>query len=142
MAIGGSAKVRTSSARLLKLVPAVLCITAGCAPREYVGVPLDSFAIAPEVRMLARAASRGDKRAQLSLGERFEAGDGVPRDLGRAARLYAEAAIDEPGTQWVYSPRVGSGDVGRMIGLRGGLSSRGLPEARERLERLTSRIGP
>jgi hypothetical protein len=47
---------------------------------------------AEAVRLYALAADLGYAPAQLSLGARFEAGDGVARDGRRAEVLYARAA--------------------------------------------------
>ncbi|KAJ1449079.1 hypothetical protein M885DRAFT_536981 [Pelagophyceae sp. CCMP2097] len=47
---------------------------------------------AEAVRLYALAADLGYAPAQLSLGARFEAGDGVARDVDRAEALYARAA--------------------------------------------------
>lgn len=88
------------------------------------------------MQALARSARKGDKQAQLALGERYERGDGVARDLALAARLYIDAASHVPGTQWIYGPPVNGRTAGTMIGVDGGVTVRGLPAARERLERL------
>jgi hypothetical protein len=88
---------------------------------------------------LARMAQSGDKNAQLELGIRFEEGIGVPVDLGKARRLYGEAATATGGTIWVYSPPVGNGTSGRVIPLDRGPRQAGLLEAARRLEALAAR---
>jgi len=68
--------------------------------RSYADMPLSQ---------LASEAQRGSKQAQLELGIRFEEGRGVALDMGKARKLYAQAASDSGGTIWVYSPPVGNG---------------------------------
>lgn len=83
-----------------------------------------------EVKVLARAAQVGDKLAQLELGKRFEAGRGVPKDLDRAAKLYAAAASPHDGAsiRTFYSR---SGGVSTTV-LNGGGAGGGLPYAAAR----------
>jgi len=71
-----------------------------------------------EVKVLARTAQVGDKLAQLELGKRFEAGRGVPKDLDRAAKLYAASAWPHDGASTTV--------------LKGGGASGGLPYAAAR----------
>lgn len=52
---------------------------------------------------------RGSKQTQLELEIRFEDAKGVDRDLGMARKLYAKAASDSGGPNWVYSPPVSNG---------------------------------
>tara|TARA_R110002124_G_scaffold68699_5_gene185550 strand:+ start:1378 stop:2067 length:690 start_codon:yes stop_codon:yes gene_type:complete len=93
--------------------------------RSYADMPLTA---------LASEAQRGSKEAQLELGIRFEEGKGVERDLGKARKLYAQAASDSGGTIWVYSPAVGNGTKGRTIPVNTGPKRSGLVEAKLRLE--------
>jgi hypothetical protein len=119
------------------------CALGACAAgSSYMGIPLDStVASGPDaaLRNLAARAQAGDKHAQLELGIAFEEGRGVPRDLGKAERLYRMAAADSGGQQWVYSPPVRRGDSGRVIPLDRGPIQAGLGEAKRRLAALTAR---
>src|SRR5690349_18970327 len=98
--------------------PSVLAVGACSSGSSYMSIPLaDPAWAAPgtEVRELAQRAQAGDKQAQLDLGIAFEEGRGVPRDLGKARRLYRLAAADSGGRTWVYSPPVRTGERGRVI---------------------------
>lgn len=81
------------------------------------------------------AAARGDKAAQLLLGEAYEAGTGVIVDLRRAAQLYAAAATPTTGVTFVYSPGVGKAR-GQVIPVRSGMPTPGLREAKYRWGRM------
>lgn len=53
-----------------------------------------------ELETLETKAQSGDKKAQASLGDRYYAGDGVPKDLVKALAWYARAAASgHPGAQ-------------------------------------------
>lgn len=97
-----------------RLAIAATALLAGCAARtNYMGV---AFATAPApVAATARAAAGGDRTAQYELALRYETGNGVPRDLPRAKRLYRLAGSDSGGTMFVYSPPVGKQKTGTMI---------------------------
>lgn len=113
------------------------CSLGACAAgSSYMGIPLDrQVASGPDaaLRNLATRAQAGDKHAQLELGIAFEEGRGVPRDLGKAERLYRQAATDSGGTMWVYSPPAGPGTSGRVIPVDRGPVRQGLAEAERRL---------
>jgi TPR repeat protein len=81
-------------------------------------------------------SSQGDKLAQLELGQRFEEGIHVARSAKQAARLYRAAAAATSGTTYVYSPPVGGERSGRVLPVRLGPATPGLPEAQFRLARL------
>ena len=109
--------------------------SGGCIHRPACPVagPYDSAA----VETLECAAAGDDKVAALELGRRYEEGRGVPRDLRRAKRYYARAAATAPSQMYVYSPPVGDERYGRVISVDApGIPTQGLPEARERLDRL------
>lgn len=123
------------SARWAALPGAALL--GGCATMDsYAGIPLSPGAAPPEVQALAERARGGDKQAQLEFGIALEEGRGVPVDLGRARKLYAQAAADSGGTIWVYVPAVGNGTKGRVMPINQGPKRPGLAEARERLKKL------
>ncbi|HEY6815612.1 MAG TPA: hypothetical protein VI168_08750 [Croceibacterium sp.] len=89
------------------------------------------------VEQLACASAGDDKRAALELGRRYEEGRGVPRDVRRARRYYRQAAASRPGEFYIYSPAVAEERYGRVIRVDNPMGAApGLPEARERLERL------
>lgn len=115
------------------LLTALSCLAIGCSPAiRYVGVDLRPGRAPAELQALAYRAQGGDKRAQLALGTMFEEGRSVRRDLGRAARLYGNAA--EGRAVLVYSPPVGKDAYGTV--LRVGDDGSGLPEAKRKLARL------
>lgn len=93
----------------------------------------------PAVQALAQRAQAGDKQAQLDLGIRFEEGDGVPQDWGRAVKLYRQAASDSGGTMWVYMPSPGNGAKGLVQPVDRGPQQAGLDEAKFRLSALDQR---
>ena len=107
---------------------------AGCAHSSDCAAIGNYAAASPPA--LECAAASDDKFAQLALGIRYETGDGVPRDLRRAERLYARAARDEPRSRYVYSAPVGNERYGRLIPISDGTAAPGLAEAQERLRRL------
>lgn len=121
------------SAALLAAIlgPAAL---AGCTHHPECGAVADYASARPAA--LECAAASGDKFAQLELGVRYETGDGVPRDLRRAERLYARAARTETRSRAVYSAPVGDERHGRIIPVSAAATEPGLPEAQERLRRL------
>jgi hypothetical protein len=114
---------------------AICAVATACASSNYMGISLAPGAAPTDVQRLAAGAQAGDKHAQLELGERFEAGQGVPADRSRAIRLYRMAASDSGGTLWVYSPSPGGGAPARVIAIDRGLEKSGLPEARDRFLR-------
>lgn len=135
-----SEKLRSFGSFLARsLVSVTICAVAtACATSNYMGVSLAPGAAPAEVQRLAARAQSGDKYAQLELGERFEMGQGVAADRGRAIRLYRMAAGDSGGTKWVYSPPVGSEAHGRVIPVDRRPRATGLAEARRRLALLNA----
>ncbi|WP_162806791.1 SEL1-like repeat protein [Sphingosinicella terrae] len=105
---------------------------------SFAGISFASGAADSELQGLAMRAQAGDKHAQLELGIRYEQGRGVPVNLARAEHLYRLAASDSSGSGLVYLPPVGTAR-GQVVPVRTGQSSRGLDEARERLDRIIAR---
>jgi hypothetical protein len=128
--------LRTASGALA-LAALAACATGG--GERYQGIPLAGSAADPELSVLARRASDGDKHAQLALGIRFETGDGVPVDLRRAERLYALAADTSGETRDMYIPPVRPGSTGRVIPHWQRPPRAGLPAAQARLDALRRR---
>lgn len=118
------------------LLGAVLLGAPACASTTYMGISLIPGEAAPEVQTLAQRVRAGDKQAQLDLGIRFEEGNGVPKDTGRAIKLYEQAASDSGGAMWVYSPSPGNGAPARMIPVGRGARQAGLEEAKIRLSKI------
>ena len=87
-----------------------------------------------KLRTLKRQAALGGKQAQLELGSRYERGDGVPRDLSRAARLFAAAGTNTSGSRMMFVPQR-NGSVSAVPAAEG-LAIPALPAAREQLLRL------
>lgn len=88
------------------------------------------------VRHLHCLADQGAQDAQLQLARRYETGDGVAPDPGRAARLYRRAATTIPPATAVYSPPVRLGGSGQVMLLRNPNARPGLAEAKYRLGRM------
>lgn len=125
--------------RLGMAAAALLALLACAAPRSYEGVSFAPDAAPAEIQALARAAAAGNKQAQLDLGIRYEEGNGVPRDLKRAERLYRRAASDTGGTTYVYTPPVGKHGKGMVLPMNKGPVMPGLEEAKRRLIDLQGR---
>jgi len=107
-----------------------------CASGEYVGIPLRSGTASAELQALAQRARAGDKEAQFLLGERFEEGRGLPRNIGRARKLYAAAARDTSGTILVYAPATGSSTTGQLMPITQGAPQPGLEIAKRKVAAL------
>jgi hypothetical protein len=131
-ASSGVAGVRTAARTALASLLA-LALGACAAPSSYLGVAFAPGAADPQVQTLARQARSGDKQAQLALGIRYEAGDGVPTDPKRARKLYRAAAATTGGTIYVYVPATRKGGKGYVSPVNMGPRVAGLAEARERL---------
>jgi hypothetical protein len=110
------------------------CISLGLAPCNGTAQSVSS------ISDLTCWAGKGDKQAQLSLGEIYELGIGVPVDLKRARGLYAAAASAKPSTTYVYSPPVGSETYGRVIPVTTGVATPGLKDAQMALVRVTEKL--
>lgn len=119
--------------------PALLLLSACTAPSSWMGIALDPGYGGSEINLLAARARQGDKLAQLDLGKRFEAGDGLTADEKRARQLYRLAATDSGGTIFVYSPPVGKHGKGQVIPVNLGPRVAGLAEAKDRLRALKAR---
>lgn len=113
--------------------------TAACAVDRYAGIDLDATSVPEDVRALAKRARSGDNDAQFQLGQRYEAGCGVPVDRERAIGLYRRAAADRGGTHMRFYP-ARNGSV-TAVPVNDGALVRGLPEARARLAALESQPG-
>ncbi len=109
-------------------------MTAAAALSGLMGcvTPGDGSIGQSQIEVLARRAARGDKVAQLELGERLETGEGTAADPPRAARLYRQASSFTSGTTFIYLPGV-KGKPGMVLPLRRGPDQPGLPEAQYRL---------
>lgn len=95
----------------LMLAPALQgCATQSSAALFDVGTGADA-----DLRALSKRAAAGDKRAQYEMGVRFEEGEGLPWDLGRAERIYRLAA-SPVGASQIYFPSASgkSGQVKRI----------------------------
>jgi len=66
------------------------------------GISLAHGRLSPEAQALVLRAMRGEKKAQLELGARFEEGRGAPLDPDRAAQFYSLAAANGGGLQLMY----------------------------------------
>lgn len=108
-----------------------LGIALGACGGRYMG--LDAERLDPSTAAWAQRAQGGDKQAQYELGLRFARGDGVPRDCGKARKLFRQAAAQSGGTIWVYSPPVAKGGPGRVIPIDSGPMCPGLPAAQDAL---------
>ncbi|MCK0530674.1 SEL1-like repeat protein [Sphingobium agri] len=93
-----------------------------------------------DLQGLAKRAQSGEKQAQLDLGVRFEEGQGVVRDLERAAKLYSAAGSSGGGSRMVYVPVSGKRARAMTMPLSSGMRAGGLPEAGKRLEMLTAKM--
>lgn len=113
-----------------------LLLLPACTSHSYMGIPLAAGQVDPELQQLANRAQAGDKQAQLELGIRFEEGRGLPVDIGRAQRLYQQAASDSGGTVWVYVPPTVKGQRARVMPVASGPEVSGLAQAKARLEAL------
>ena len=120
--------------RFLALTPIVLALSA-CTSNQYMGISLNPGAVTQELQELARRARAGDKQAQLTLGIRYEMGQGLSIDLKRARTLYMMAAGNSSKTVWIYSPSPGGGAPARVLQIdRSPIA--GLEEAKRRLRGL------
>jgi TPR repeat protein/uncharacterized RDD family membrane protein YckC len=71
----------------------VLCVIAGLVEASLVAlIVIWLIAIARQVPDLQKAANQGNAAAQNQLGLRYETGQGVPKDFGKAADLYQKSA--------------------------------------------------
>lgn len=132
---------RANKLRLLLLMGAGCAgfLVTACVGRDaYHSVDLRPGAAPFDIQALAAKARTGDKSAQLELGQRFETGDGVARNLVLAEKLYRSAASDDDGRTQVYLPPVSRSDAGRVITLDFGVKTPGLRQAKERLAALRS----
>lgn len=109
----------------------LLWLAVGACSGRYMG--LDASSLDRETALLAQRAQLGDKQAQFELGQRFAAGEGVPKDCKKAIELTRRAATATGGTLWVYSPPVTKGGRGQVIPVDQGPIQPGLIAARSSL---------
>lgn len=109
----------------------LLSLAVGACSGRYMG--LDASALDRETALLAQRAQLGDKQAQFELGQRFAAGEGVPKDCDKAIELTRRAASATGGTLWIYSPPVTKGGRGQVIPVDQGPVQPGLAAAAEAL---------
>lgn len=106
-------------------------------PKSCRGLP--SFSKATHLSGIAELQCRADlgiQNDQLALAKRYEAGEGVPRDIKRAIVLYELASTSMPATTPIYSPPVKLGGSGQMLFLNNSIAGPGSAEAQYRLGRL------
>ena len=109
----------------------LLSLAVGACSGRYMG--LDASSLDRETALLAQRAQLGDKHAQFELGQRFAAGEGVPKDCDKAIELTRRAASATGGTLWIYSPPVTKGGRGQVIPVDRGPVQPGLAAAAEAL---------
>jgi len=114
-------------------------LIGGCAARDYAGISLLPGAAPADLQALAMRARAGDNQAQLELGERYERGDGVVRNLARAGKLYFAAALDSAGTRMMFLP--GRGGAISTTPVHSGALVPGLPAAKYAMKRIYRRRG-
>jgi hypothetical protein len=124
----------------MKALALLLCLSlCGCMSLGF--VPCNgTVQSVSNISDLTCWAGKGDKQAQLNLGEIYELGIGVPVNLKRARGLYAAAASATPNTTYVYSPPVGSETYGRVIPMNMGIATAGLDDAKIALARVTAKL--
>lgn len=129
-------RARTDVRALMAAGSALLL--AGCVvkpPASCVSIEPAIVGARLSVAQLQCAADRGDQRAALELGRAYEDGEGVSRDLARAAELYRMAAQPRAGSTQVYAPPVRLGGTGTILTLPAD-GTRGEAEAQYRLAML------
>lgn len=105
---------------------ASLLLLVGCASFPDYGCPITD-------PMLRQVAGGCDDASLVTLGRKYEEGDGVAQDYRQAASLYRAAASAQRGVTYVYSPPVGKESYGRVIPVRTGSGKAPSPEAQYRL---------
>lgn len=125
--------------RLLTVVAGTAVGLGACATTPKSCRALSSSTAATyqdSVAELQCGADQGIQRAQVALAKRYEAGDGVPRDIKRAIALYELASTSVPPTTAIYAPPVKVGGRGQMLFLNNSNAGPGSAEAQYRLGRL------
>ena len=129
----------TQNARLRgSIVAGAALLLAACASQSYMGISLVPGQASANVQELALRAQTGDKQAQLDLGIRYEEGNGVPRRVDYARRLYKAAAQTSGGTQMLYLP-AGPDTSASATPVYLGPIRPGIAEAKQRLSKLLNR---
>ena len=116
---------------------AIGLLLSACSVANYMGVPLQAGSADLDLQYLALRARADDKAAQFELGNRFEEGRGVERNLCTALRLYRLAAASSSGRTAIYVPPV-RGAHGTVIPVDLGPRSAGISEAKIRIGSLTN----
>ena len=111
------------------LLIAAVVAALGSAAAQGVGWSNSTLAV------LEKGAARGDRNAQLELGKRYEAGDGVPRNRRKAETLYRAAANTSPRVDVLHTPWSNHNASWRVTTSKNNNLAR-LPEAEERLAKL------
>jgi TPR repeat protein len=120
------------------IVSTAALLLAACTTQSYMGISLVPGQASAEVQELAQRAQAGDKQAQLDLGIRYEEGNGVPRRVDYARRLYKAAAQTSGGTQLLYLP-AGPDTSASATPVYLGPIRPGIAEAKQRLSNLLNR---
>lgn len=120
--------------RIFLCLSAVAALLLACSSsgQTYAGIDMRQGAAPQDVQDLAARAKAGDKEAQFDLGERYETGNGVLKDMRLAKTLFLAAAQDV-GDLLAYSPPVGRSPA-RIITLKSQRAP-GLDKAKQKLSR-------
>ena len=111
----------------------LLLMTAGCGSlRQMAATFCKSDHADPEIASLMQSSCEGNHRSSLSLGLRYEKGQGVPLDPARARQYYKRAATPRSGTTYIYVPAAGK-VAGYTMPINTGPDLPGLAEAQYRL---------
>lgn len=125
--------------RMQAVMVSTACSLAACAttPKSCRSLPpsIGATNIA-SIAELRCGADQGVQAAQVALAKRYEAGEGVPRDMKRAIALYELASTAVPPTTAIYSPPVKLGGRGQMLFIDNPNAGPGSAEAQYRLGRL------
>ncbi|RZS54944.1 tetratricopeptide repeat protein [Sphaerotilus mobilis] len=72
-----------------------------CWPAAHAAEPVPA---GESVAVLQGQADQGDRSARTRLARRYETGEGVPQDVGKAAQLYEQAAhLGDPDAQFALA---------------------------------------
>ncbi|TCM07474.1 Sel1 repeat-containing protein [Sphingomonas sp. PP-CC-3G-468] len=125
--------------RPLALVVSCAFGLGACATLPKSCPALPSFSKATHLSSVAElqcGADLGIQNDQLALAKRYEAGEGVPRDIKRAIALYELASTSVQPNTAIYSPPVKAGGNGQMLFLSNSIVGPGSAEAQYRLGQL------
>tara|TARA_R100000501_G_scaffold5804_1_gene12743 strand:+ start:32934 stop:33380 length:447 start_codon:yes stop_codon:yes gene_type:complete len=115
----------------------------GCTATHYPGISDVEVTSREQQRLgdLVAAAERGEKHAQVKLGDLYLCGTGVPRDRELAEKLYESAAKPGGGRTHMFVPGTPL-YPGHVQVLDKGPAQAGLPEARLRLHMFDEEFCP